>query len=203
MKKTFKKLMAALLAVALLCAMAVPAMAEGSSFQISAPNNGHTYKIYQIFTGTPSTDSDGNKVLSDIKWGLNASGEGHTTGSPVDSSILTTLAGTSGETCILSLVKSYVDLNSTAAFTATYNNPATVPAGYYLIKDDESVTLNSGDSYSLYLVEVINANVTITPKTDAPSVEKKVKENVKVSEPTGCWCGGAASPHRTSSSTSV
>ena len=29
MKKTFKKLMAALLAVALLCAMAVPAMAEG------------------------------------------------------------------------------------------------------------------------------------------------------------------------------
>lgn len=139
MKKTFKKLMAALLAVALLCAMAVPAMAEGNSFQISAPNNGHTYKIYQIFTGTPSTDSDGNKVLSDIKWGSNASGEGHTTGASVDSSILTTLAGTSGETNILNLVKNYVDLNSTAAFTATYNNPATVPAGYYLIKDDESV----------------------------------------------------------------
>ena len=184
MKKTFKKLMAALLAVALLCVMAVPAMAEGSSFQISAPNNGHTYKIYQIFTGTPSTDSDGNKVLSDIKWGSNASGEGHTTGASVDSSILTTLAGTSGETNILNFVKNYVDLNSTAAFTATYNNPATVPAGYYLIKDDESVTLNSGDSYSLYLVEVINANVTITPKTDAPSVEKKVKENVKFSDTT-------------------
>ena len=184
MKKTFKKLMAALLAVALLCAMAVPAMAEGNNFQISAPNNGHTYKIYQIFTGTPSTDSDGNKVLSDIKWGLNASGEGHATGASVDSSILTTLAGTSGETDILNLVKTYVDLNDTAAFTATHSSPATVPAGYYLIKDDESVTLNNGDSYSLYLVEVINADVTITPKTDAPSVEKKVKENVKVSDAT-------------------
>lgn len=185
MKKTFKKLMAALLAVALLCAMAVPAFAaEGSSFQISAPDNGHTYKIYQIFTGTPSTDSDGNKVLSDIKWGSNASGEGHTKGTSVDSSTLTALAAASGEANILNLVKTYVDLNDAAAFTATHSSPATVPAGYYLIKDDETVALNKGDSYSLYLVEVINADVKITPKTDAPSVEKKVKENAKVSDAT-------------------
>lgn len=60
MKKAMKKLMAALLAVAMVCAMAIPAFADGSSststaavtlYTITAPKNGHTYEIYQIFTG--------------------------------------------------------------------------------------------------------------------------------------------------------
>ena len=184
MKKAIKKLMAAVMAIAMLCVMAVPAFAAGDTFQISAPNNGHTYQIYQIFSGTPSTDADGNKVLSDIKWGTNAAGEGHTAGTLVEADILTALAGTTGETNILNLVKTYVNLNSTPAYTASYSSPASVPAGYYLIKDDENTELNNGDSYSLYLVEVINSDVLITPKTDAPSVEKKVKENVKVTDTT-------------------
>ena len=46
MKKTFKKLMAALLAVALLCAMAVPA------FAASAKDQPHSFTAYQIFSGT-------------------------------------------------------------------------------------------------------------------------------------------------------
>lgn len=49
MKKTFKKLMAALLAVALLCAMAVPAFAaEGASGTITIDKaiNGETYTAY-------------------------------------------------------------------------------------------------------------------------------------------------------------
>ena len=56
MKKTFKKLMAALLAVALLCAMAVPAMAatgnktdNRGSITISPAAVGETYDIYQMF----------------------------------------------------------------------------------------------------------------------------------------------------------
>ena len=51
MKKTFKKLMAALLAVALLCAMAVPAFAaEGASGTITIDNalNGESYTAYKI-----------------------------------------------------------------------------------------------------------------------------------------------------------
>ena len=57
MKKAMKKLMAALLAVAMVCAMAIPAFADGSSststaavtlYTITAPKNGHTYEIYQI-----------------------------------------------------------------------------------------------------------------------------------------------------------
>lgn len=64
MKKTFKKLMAALLAVALLCAMAVPAFAaEGASGTITIDKaiNGETYTAYKIFNVVSSkTETDGS-----------------------------------------------------------------------------------------------------------------------------------------------
>ena len=65
MKKTFKKLMAALLAVALLCAMAVPAFAaEGSgSITINKAINGETYTAYKIFDVVSSKEeADGSKT---------------------------------------------------------------------------------------------------------------------------------------------
>ena len=51
MKKTFKKLMAALLAVALLCAMAVPAFAVDAPGSITISNAvaGETYNAYKMF----------------------------------------------------------------------------------------------------------------------------------------------------------
>ena len=187
MKKAMKKLMAALLAVAMVCAMAIPAFADGSSststaavtmYTITAPNNKHTYEIYQIFTGTPFTDATTNQTtLSDIKWGKNAA-SGNAEGTAVSDTVLNALAAVSGtnETAILTEVEKYVNLNGTPAFKATYGSPASVPAGYYLIKDDDNATV---DSHTLYLVEVINQNIDIQPKTDVPSVEKKVQENTK------------------------
>ena len=195
MKKAMKKLMAALLAVAMVCAMAIPAFADSSSststapvtmYTITAPNNGHTYEIYQIFTGTPTTDASGNPILSDIKWGKNAASS-YNKGDAVPESVLTDLTSTSGETAILEKVKNYVELTSTSVFdTAKFGSPASVPAGYYLIKDDDNPDLAS---YTLYLVEVVNRNITITPKTDFPSVEKKVKENTKHQQDDGFGTG--------------
>ena len=67
MKKTFKKLMAALLAVALLCAMAVPAFAaEGAAtgsgtITIDKAINGETYTAYKIFNVISSKmETDGS-----------------------------------------------------------------------------------------------------------------------------------------------
>lgn len=45
------------------------------------------------------------------------------------------------------------------------------------------------DSHTLYLVEVINQNITIQPKTDVPSVEKKVLENTKYQQDDGFGTG--------------
>lgn len=62
MKKAMKKLMAALLAVAMVCAMAIPAFAAGgtNTLTINGTTEGHTYEAYQVFTGTlnESTLSD-------------------------------------------------------------------------------------------------------------------------------------------------
>ena len=180
MKKAMKKLMAALLAVAMVCAMAIPAFAAGGSaatdFTITAPDNGHTYQIYQIFTGTSTVDATTkHTILSDIKWGENAVST-YKEGDAVPADILNTLTHTFGETNILTEVKKYVDLTGTPAFTAAHSTPATVPAGYYLIKDIDDAEVAS---YTLYIVEVVDKNIEITPKTDVPSVEKKVKENTK------------------------
>ena len=103
MKKAMKKLMAALLAVAMVCAMAIPAFAEGSApagtttYTITAPDNGHTYEVYQIFTGTTTTDATTHKtILSDIKWGENAA-SAYKTGDAVPADVLNSLTATSGE----------------------------------------------------------------------------------------------------------
>lgn len=56
MKKAMKKLMAALLAVAMVCAMAIPAWADGGAGATTGEGKitidnaviGHTYKIYRI-----------------------------------------------------------------------------------------------------------------------------------------------------------
>ena len=48
MKKVIKKLLAALLAVAMVCAMAIPAFAENSEGDVDSH---HTYSAFQIFKG--------------------------------------------------------------------------------------------------------------------------------------------------------
>ena len=68
MKKAIKKLLAALLAVAMLCAMAIPAFAENSEGDVDSH---HTYSAFQIFKG----DVEGNNIkdfkISNVDWGSN------------------------------------------------------------------------------------------------------------------------------------
>lgn len=67
MKKVIKKLLAALLAVAMVCAMAVPAFA-GTEGDVDSH---HTYSAFQIFKG----DVEGNNIkdfkISNVDWGSN------------------------------------------------------------------------------------------------------------------------------------
>ena len=78
MKKTFKKLMAALLAVALLCAMAVPAFAANANsngkITINNATDDETYTIYRIFDlesyvkGTGTSDPGRYSYTVSQKW---------------------------------------------------------------------------------------------------------------------------------------
>jgi len=67
MKKVIKKLLAALLAVAMVCAMAIPAFAFESWETEEDLNKNHDYIAFQIFKGVIS--SKDNPTLSGVTWG--------------------------------------------------------------------------------------------------------------------------------------
>ena len=64
MKKAIKKLLAALLAVAMVCAMAIPAFAYDTEEDI---DKNHCYDAFQIFKGDVSDDN----TISNVQWGQN------------------------------------------------------------------------------------------------------------------------------------
>lgn len=193
MKKAMKKLMAALLAVAMVCAMAIPAFADGSSststapvttlYTIAAPHNGHTYEIYQIFTG--DYDALQPSMLTNIKWGKNGTG---TAGEAVDQTVLNELsavASSASDKAKLDVIEKYVTL-TTPVKTIVNGGSVEVVGGYYLIKDQDG-SLSGSEPYTTYLVSVVGT-VTITPKSnDVPEFKKKLKDTNDTTGDTTGW----------------
>lgn len=184
MKKAMKKLMAALLAVAMVCAMAIPAFADGSSststapvttlYTIAAPHNGHTYEIYQIFTG--DYDPLQPSMLTNIKWGKNGTGKA---GDAVEQTVLDALSKVASYTSDnnkLTVIEKYIDLSTAPLVTITNGGTANdVVGGYYLIKDKDG-SVPSSETYTPYIVSVVG-NVTIEPKSnEVPKFTKKLKD---------------------------
>lgn len=182
MKKAMKKLMAALLAVAMVCAMAIPAFADGSSststaavtrYTITAPKNGHTYEIYQIFTG--DYDALQPSMLTNIKWGKNGTG---TAGDAVEQTVLDALsavASSASDKAKLDVIENYVKLDTTPVAIVTNGSSVEVVGGYYLIKDKDG-SLSGSEPYTTYLVSVVG-HVIINPKSnDVPEFKKKLKD---------------------------
>lgn len=181
MKKAMKKLMAALLAVAMVCAMAIPAFADGSSststaavikYTITAPKNGHTYEIYQIFTG--DYDPLQPSMLANIKWGKNGTG---TAGEAVEQTVLDALskvASYTSDSDKLDVIDKYVTLINPVD-TITNGGSVEVVGGYYLIKDQDG-TVPSSETYTPYIVSVV-CDITIKPKSnEVPKFTKKLKD---------------------------
>ena len=188
-----KKLMAALLAVAMVCAMAIPAFADGSSststatvikYTITAPKNGHTYEIYQIFTG--DYDPLQPSMLANIKWGTN--GKGGTAGEAVDQTILDELsrvASSASDKAKLDVIEKYVTLTNPVK-TIVNGGSVEVVGGYYLIKDQDG-SLSGSEPYTTYLVKVVGT-VTISPKSnDVPEFEKKLKDTNDTTGDVSVW----------------
>ena len=171
--KKVKKLLSLIVAAVMVIAMAVPTFADDQTAvagkcKITAPTTSHQYEIYQIFTGNLS-----GTVLSNVKWGANGTG---TKDDAVSETILNELTGISStaNNDVLSVVKKYVNLETTPVATITNGGIYEAEAGYYLIKDKNG-SVTGTDSYTTYIVKVVG-DVTIEPKSDVPSFEKKLKD---------------------------
>ena len=176
--KRVKRMLALLAAFALVLAMAVPAWAEEATYQLKVKASGtnHTYKVYQIFTGEMSTNEVKAKVLSNVKWGKNGTGN---IGGAVETGILTALESATGsDTEKLAVIKSYVNLNTEvfATLDSTNSYAANVPAGYYLVKDADNTLNGEDEAYTTFLVNVVGENVELNPKSAKPSVNKFVQD---------------------------
>lgn len=199
MKKAIKKLLAALLAVAMVCAMAIPAFAYNPGETEEDLNKNHSYIAFQIFKGVISKD---NPTLSDVDWGqhipddedflaelkrdLTISGEFENATTPQD---------------VLAVISKWHDSDNNsiafARFVCHYlyskGDPKSsivggggaikIPEpGYYLIVDN--IDIKEGDFYHAYnsflLVNDTHQgeyNVIINHKVVKPTVEKKVYDN--------------------------
>lgn len=181
MKKAMKKLMAALLAVAMVCAMAIPAFAEGAgaagtgtTYTITINNPVGTYEAYQIFSG----DLEGN-VLSNIKWGTGVSVDGQTHFG--DAKAKAAILNNSNVKTFAEEVSRYL-----GAPSGTYaaGKITGLSAGYYLVKNS---SVGEHETYTSFILKVVQ-DVEVTPKGDTPSLEKKVKDiNDTTDDTTSSW----------------
>ena len=197
MKKVIKKLLAALLAVAMVCAMAIPAFAYDTKEDLDTK---HEYDAFQIFKGDVSDD---NTKISHVEWGKNIPHpEDFLPKLRADSTLSSEFANADSLQKVVDVMKDWKtsDDNSIAfaRFVCNYiytdSNADSVPvkkgghtggfelddAGYYLIVDTSP--FSDGDSYHAYnsfLLKVNKAHyhVQITPKVVKPTVEKKVYDN--------------------------
>ncbi len=161
-----KKVLAITTALILAVIMMLPAFAATNPV-ISTEDADHTYSVYQIFTGEVE---DGK--LTNVKYGKNSKG---TVGTDVPAATLETIAGLAGTDAVVSkAVAEYANLQSEVFGTLTSSSSVTAPAGYYLIKDAASFT-NKDDAATLYVIEVVSADVAFAPKSrSTTTMDKKI-----------------------------
>ena len=174
-----KKLASLLLALVMALSLAVTAFAdESTTYSITINNStaGHTYEAYQIFTGDLATNEAGNKVLSNIVWGSGVSEAGQTALGDAAAKA-ETLKTEADAKAFAKAVAPYLTTAAGSANTVTDGKYVIsgLAAGYYLVKDQDGSLTGDNDSYTEYIIQVVG-NVTATPKSDVPEVQKKVKD---------------------------
>lgn len=193
MKKTFKKLMAALLAVALLCAMAVPAFAADAPGSITINNavSGKTYNVYRILDIATHNDGyTGIVYKTNDKWSefINSTDvKSHyftAVGSDGVVTVKDRLTADDAKALAVSAkawLGAHTDITADAtAITATSStvNFTNLELGYYLV-------VSSGWDDDIEVVcslDTTKPNIEINEKNGKPTIEKKIVENSTLAE---------------------
>ena len=180
MKKTFKKLFAALLAAALVLAMAVPAFAVTNatkgSITISKTVKDETYTIYRMFKlDSYNAESNTYSYTVESAWEgffktgaggnyITLDGQNHPTWTAADENDSTTVAAFAKAALAWAADKKISGTKETATGdTVTFSN---LDLGYYLV--DSSLGALCG-------LNTTNPNATIKEKNEKPEIKKEVQ----------------------------
>ena len=197
--KKMKRTWAILLALVLTVALAVPGFAAEGVYSITITNDkaGHTYEAYQIFAGTVASDAEqeGNEtgpMLGNITWGTGVNGDellvalkaadNEKYGACATAADVAEALGAEGATA--ADAAAFAEIAAQHLTGTHYDSTegdgvytiSNLPAGYYLVKDQDDSLQGEEDTATEYIVQVLG-NVTMEPKdSDIPTVEKKVSE---------------------------
>lgn len=187
MKKAMKKLMAALLAVAMVCAMAIPAFAAGGAGATTGEGKitidnaviGHTYKIYRILNLQYNETAKSFRYEKNNKWGAFVDEQSDKLA--VDANgVVTWKEGVSAEkdgapikALAVAAGQHVKDTPSLTADGSVKASSSTVifdnlPLGWYLVVSDLTTD-------AICSIDTTAKQVTIKEKNGAPTVEKKVE----------------------------
>lgn len=192
MKKTIQKLMAALLAAAMVCAMAIPAFAtDGDATAAAATGTGsitienavtnQTYKIYRILNLEYHADTKAYRYTANGAWEGFIRKEDHNfkldektsavtwinSNSENNGTAIQYIANSAGEYAKYTSNNVHEDGSAKATgITLTFSN---LPLGWYLVVSD----LNNGAMCS---IGTTDPNAVIREKNSKPTIEKEVYE---------------------------
>lgn len=196
--KRMKKLMALVIAVAMVLAMGIVAFADGDTFTITINKDtsdkaAHTYGAYQLFKGDLS-EQDGKTILSNITWGDNVASatvitelnklDGFDLASNASAATVAKAISDANYTNNSAQAKALAEaLNkaitgdpkgtASVAADATSGTISDLAAGYYLVKDTAAVSAEGASTK--YILEVVK-NVSVTEKASVPTVDKEIAE---------------------------
>lgn len=195
MKKTIQKLMAALLAVAMVCAMAIPAFAtDGDATAAAATGTGsitienavtnQTYKIYRILNLEYHADTNSYRYTANGAWEDFILRENNNfkldketgavtwinTNPENNGTAIQQIANSAGKYAEYTLNNVQEDGSAKAnGITLTFSN---LPLGWYLVVSD-LVDLDKG---ALCSIGTTDPNAVIREKNSKPTIEKEVYE---------------------------
>ena len=172
--KHMKRIFALALAVMMLLSLAITASAAEGDITISVTTSasgasvaGHTYKVYQIFTGDVAESGD---KLSNVAFGKNYT--------PADKTVdeaMAELSAMSGADAAKFLLD---ELNSEAEFgelNDANGHKITAPTGYYLIID-VSENLPETETVSEYILQALEDVAINSKHNTAPKTYKKIDD---------------------------
>ena len=154
--------------------------ATGKYIELTNPTSGHTYTLYQVFTGTFAV-IDGEDTLGNLAWGSDVKST-YTAANTADAVAATITNTAAGARAFANTIDAQLEggTTKTAPGDAEQNGAlkwTNLSEGYYIIKDTtSSADMPEGHTADLVVVQVLD-NVSIAAKSGTVTFDKKVADH--------------------------